>query len=316
MRRAPAWLLAVSSLVLGLGCATAPQEQPRYRPTESILEAVSVLRRHVPDDTYRFPPATDFTGRNVYRASLLRLENIQKVHADALRAGTWDAVISFAKGRALERLRAYDLAAENYRQAAKEKGPLRRDALEGAAICDALNEATHLDADPADGAPTLDRSAILARFAKRKALLRAVADDPYVKKSHYAFIVHEEIERSDTERAEYLVHVRRLYADGDVRAVAALQKLIVDNRNSKNANAHLLALGNLYARIARDYVQDHPPEGLTFDPPHFEELVDAAARLYEVVSNQDGAPEKIEASRRLEAFVAFTLKVDRDRFTP
>ncbi len=73
---------------------------------------------------------------------------------------------------------------------------------------------------------------------------------------------------------------------------------------------------DLYTSLATEYVQAHPPEGLDFDPPRFEELVEAAARLYEAVSNQDGATEKLEAARRLEAFIAFTLKVDRDRFSP
>jgi hypothetical protein len=34
------------------------------------------------------------------------------------------------------------------------------------------------------------------------------------------------------------------------------------------------------------------------------------------VANQDGAPEKLEAGQKLEAFIAFTLRVDRDRFSP
>jgi hypothetical protein len=34
------------------------------------------------------------------------------------------------------------------------------------------------------------------------------------------------------------------------------------------------------------------------------------------VATRDGTPEKIEASRKLEAFLAFALRVDRDRFTP
>jgi len=74
-------------LVLVTGCRSTPEVDPRYRPAENILEVVAVLRRHVPDDTYRFPPARDFTGRNVYRSSLLRLESLERVHAEALRAG-------------------------------------------------------------------------------------------------------------------------------------------------------------------------------------------------------------------------------------
>ena len=76
------WMARLLALGLALsattGCATLEQKQAdaTYAPTESVIEVVAVLRRHVPDDTYRFPPAKDFSGRNVYRASLLRLENL------------------------------------------------------------------------------------------------------------------------------------------------------------------------------------------------------------------------------------------------
>ena len=99
-------------------------------------------------------------------------------------------------------------------------------------------------------------------------------------------------------------------------ALAARQQLVMRHRGSKNANRHLLALADLYASLAREYVEVHPPEGLTFQPSSFEELVSGAARLYEAVGNQDGATERLEAAQRLEGFLAFTLRVDRDRFTP
>lgn len=299
---------------------------------------VAVLRRHVPDDTYRFEPATDFTGRNVYRASLLRLENLERAHADALRAGTLDDVIAFAKGRALERLRAYALAAKSYRRAAGRDGPLRLDALASAAVCDALAEAAALgDGRPApsEGTPPGDAAATpavaagpagaqpatpasppsagTAPFDTREALLEALV--PEVQGTHYAAVVREEIERVDAERAHHQVDLRALRPDGDVRAIAALQQLVVEHRDSKNANSHLLALADLYADLAHEYVAQHPPASLSFDPPRFEELVEAAARLYEAIANQDGATEKLAAARRLEAFLAFTLSVDRDRFS-
>ena len=81
-----------------------------------------MLHRHVPDDTYRFPPAQDYTGRNVYRASLLRLENLERAYAPALGGGVLDDVIAFAKGRALERLRGFELAATSYRQSRRAAG--------------------------------------------------------------------------------------------------------------------------------------------------------------------------------------------------
>jgi len=313
------------SLLLGsmglTGCRSTPEPDPRYRPSKSLLEVLAVLRRHVPDDTYRFQPARDFAGRNVYRASLLRLENLEKIHTEELRSGYMDDVLAFAKGRALERLRAFDLAASSYGVAAGIEGPLERDARESQAICEALAEAAALEPEqaevPEQGDPVAaaaERESVVALFDRRVALLEALLGG--AEGTHYGFVIREEIERTEMERARFLRDTRRLYADGDVRALAALQQLVSSHRESKNANRHLLALADLYAELAVEYVESYPPEGLRFDPPRFEELVEAAARLYEAISNQDGAPEKLEAARRLEAFLAFTLKVDRDRFSP
>ena len=136
----PHVLLALSAA--WLACAGTPEINPTYAPTENVLEVVAVLRRHVPDDTYRFEPARDFTGRNVYRSSLLRLENLENRQEDALRAGHLDGVIAFAKGRALERLRAFDLAADAYRIAADRDPELRAEALRSADVCAALQSSS------------------------------------------------------------------------------------------------------------------------------------------------------------------------------
>lgn len=302
------------------GCATPVEPDARHQPAASVLEVVAVLRRHVPDDTYRFEPARDFTGRNVYRSSLLRLENIEKAHEEALRAGQFDDVIAFSKARALERLRAFELAAQNYRRAAEVGGPLKQEALKSAAICDALAEAARIGFDPdrpdddTDQPPPSDSVGIVAASDERIALLQALDGD--AQGTHYAYVIREEIERADVARASYFVAIRRMSRDGDVRALAELQRVAEKHKDSKNANRHLIDLADLYGRLAREYVAKHPPEGLLFDPATFQDLVDSASRLYEAVGAQDGTPEKMEASQRLEALLAFTLGVDSDRFTP
>jgi hypothetical protein len=318
-RRPIGWLLAAACAA---GCASPPPADPKFQAPASVLEVVATLRRHVPDDTYRFEPARDFTGRNVYRSSLIRLENLERVHADALRPGHLDDVIAFAKARALERLRAFDLAAASYRRAAEREGELRDDALRSAALCDGLDEASRIgwepsrprlpDQPPAD-APA-DPAVALAEYDRRAALQGALLEE--AGDTHLAFVAREEIERTDHARARYFVARRSLAPDGDVRAIAELQRLVAAHRESKNANRHLLELADLYATLASEYVEARPPESLWFDPPTFQELVDATSRLYEAVANQDGTPEKLEAARRLEAFLAFTLRVDRDRFSP
>jgi hypothetical protein len=310
------------ALALLAGCRSTPDVDPRYRPAENILEVVAVLRRHVPDDTYRFLPARDFTGRNVYRSSLLRLENIERVHADALRAGHMQGVIAFAKGRALERLRGYDLARDAYVLAAESDPVLEVEASHSADVCAALDEAVRIassiEAIVDDGTAlqvsTATPEAVLANFEERAAVLEEIGE--VVVGSHYAYVVQEEIERADIARAQYFAGLRKVLADGDIRAVAEAQRVVVRHADSKNLNRRLLALADLYADLAVEYAEANPPEGLTFDPARFQELIDAGTRLYEMVANQDGTPEKLEASRRLEAFLAFTLAIDNDRFTP
>lgn len=320
--------LAAMLGVATVGCAGSDLEPPaEYRPATSVLEVVAVLQRHVADDTYRFEAARDFSGRNVYRSTLLRLESIEVSQEEALRAGHLDDVIAFAKGRALERLRAFDLAAMSHRRAAERDGELRAEALRSAALCDALDEAarTGFDAERPDdvpedpppavaSAPPRDDAAVLAAWERRVALLEALRAD--VQGSHYAAIAQEEIERADVARAQWFVATRRLSGEGDARALAELQRVVERHRESKRANRHLLALADLYARFAEEYVAAYPPEGLRFDPATFQEWVDSAARLYEAVGRQDGTPERLEAGQRLEALLSFSLRVDGDRFTP
>jgi tetratricopeptide (TPR) repeat protein len=309
--------------LLAFGCAAKPKPvPPQYQPTASVLEVVASLRRHLPDDTYRYEPARDFTGRNVYRSSLIRIESIERVHADSQRSGNLSDVIPYAKGRALERLRAYDLAAENYRQAAERDGPLRDEARKAASLNDGLAEAIQIGfeagrpsspgAKPVPAPPDADTA--IADYDRRLALLDALGQE--ASGTYLAPVVKEEIERTDVARARYFVARRQLAPEGDIRALAELQRVTARHRESKNANRHLLALADLYAAMAEEYVESRPPESLLFDPATFTEMVDSASQLYGAVANQDGTPEKIEAARHLEAFLAFTLRVDRDRFSP
>jgi hypothetical protein len=117
-------------------------------------------------------------------------------------------------------------------------------------------------------------------------------------------------------RADYFVGIRKTDVNGDVRAISELQRVSGRHPTSKNFNRHLLKLADLYAELAVEYSDGYPPESLLFDPVRFQELVEGASRLYEMVASRDGTPEKLEASRRLEAFLAFSIRIDRDRFTP
>jgi hypothetical protein len=311
-------------LGLGAACSTTQSEklEATYGPSESVVEVVAVLRRHVPDDTYRFPPATDFTGRNVYRSSLLRLEIIERIQADPLRSGYMDPVIDFAKARALERLRAYDLARLHYLRAAERESELRGPAQQSASVCDRLSEAVGIGVqleNPLHPPPlgpeqeVEDPEKVVAQLEERVALLSFLYDE--LEGSYFQAVIAEEIERADEVRAGYFVDRRNIFPDGQLRAVAELQRVIARHAASKNRLRHMIALANLYAALAREYVKASPPESLDFDPAEFQDLVEPAAELYESVAAHDGTPEKLEAARRLEALLAFTLQVDGDRFS-
>ena len=84
-------------LALLVGCAPARAPEPSYDPARSLLEVVAVLRLHVPDDTYRFEAARDYTGRNVYRSTLLRLENLEHAVTASYGFGGHDAALVFKR---------------------------------------------------------------------------------------------------------------------------------------------------------------------------------------------------------------------------
>lgn len=334
-------MLLVAGLPILLGCQTfsRKQAQAEYGPSEGILEAVAVLRRHVPDDTYHFPPAVDFTGRNVYRASLLRLESLERAHPDAMRSGYMDPVLSFSKARALERLRAYDLAAQHYREVARLPGELRSAALEGATVNERIARAVavglELDDPLSDAGLTplpLDADRVRLELDDRVDRLSSILADVRNghpdghpdghrdghrddhRDDHYRWIVQEEIERADEIRAHYFLEMRFALPEGNVIALQELQRVVTRHGSSKRRLRHLLRLADYYAELSREYHAASPAEGLRFDPARFRELSDAALQLYELVANHDGHPEKLEASRSLEAYLAFTLGIDADRF--
>lgn len=314
-----ALLVLVSGGLPGCTTFSRAQREATYAPSEGVLETVAVLRRHVSDDTYRFPPASDFSGRNVYRASLLRLESLERAEAAAMRSGYMDAVLHFAKARALERLRGYDLAAQHYRAAAALSQELRDEALAGAATCEEIRDAVAIGLDLTDpladsGAVPLPLDPAVVRLDLDERVARLSLLEGELRGSHLRAVVREEIERADVTRARYFVAMRRVLPDGTLLALQELQRVASRHGASKHRLRHLLRLADFHAELTREYLAAVPPESLDFDPARFDELVESAIRLYELVGSHDGRSEKLEATRKLEAFLALTLDVDADRF--
>ncbi len=298
-------LILPTGLLLVLGCQS-PAPDPTYRPTESALEVLAVLRLHVDDDTYRFPPARDFTGKNIYYSSLVRLERLEEVHERKYRSGYLLAPILFGKGLALERMGEYGLAARHYQRVTDLDGRLQPVARRNRSVCERLAGARAVAPESDEAAESAERV-----FNERAALLETLEGE--VAGSHYTYLVEEELERTDRERAEYFAARAALEPDLQVLALAEYQRLVRNHPESKARNRHLLDLGDQYAALSRRYVARFPPTTLRFDPATFGEYAFGATRLYEAVSQQDGAIEKIEAARKLEAFLAFTLQVQDEK---
>ena len=289
-------------LVIGwVGCAT-PDPELRYRPTENVLEAVSVLRLHLDDDTYRFAPARDFAGKNVYRATLNRLEALEEIHSEKFKSGYLIDVILFSKGRALERITEYDLAARHYARVAQFTSPLALEARRSRRICEVFRDAREMR--PPRGAL---RDAATAHFDARQRALEAIEGEVF--DTHYHAVLWEELEWTDLERARYFRAHRAQAPGSEALVLQQYQRLVQRHRESKLRNRHLIELADLYADLSRDYAAHHAPASLRFDPVTFDEYSFGATRIYEAVAQQDGTLEKIEAARKLEAFLAFTLQV-------
>lgn len=289
-----------------LACGTAPMPDPRYRPTQSVMEVVALVRKHTDDDTYRRAPARDFTGKNVYRASFSRLESLEQSYASKFSSGYLVDAITFAKGRSLERIGEYDLAEKAYLRVAALESPLADAARASATICGALRDDARMEPDP-KATPQQAMEAFEERTRVLERLLERTKD------THYEFIVREEMERADRARSRYFGARRLLDPALDALALQQYQRLVQNNPESKLRFRNQLELADFYASLAREYAWRYPPTSLGFDAPIFDEYALSATRIYEAVSQQDGTVEKIEATRKLEAFIAYTLQVYEEK---
>jgi len=300
--------LSLLVLLFAAACAggPAPEEDRRYGPTERVLETVAVLEKAVRDDTYRYRPSRDITGKNIYRASFERLERLEDAFGDKLRSGYMLDVFLFAKGRALERIGEYDLAAKSYQRVGEMNTPLQEAAGQGRGFCERLLAARVLQPEP-----LATPDAALEVFGRRTSQLEKLLTD--AGETHYSFVAREELEQTDMARARYFAARRVLDPRLDALALQQYQRLVENHAASKNRLRNLVALGDQYCTLARDYAGRVPSQSLAFDPATFDEYSFGCTRILESVAQQDGEIEKVEATRKLEAFIAFQLQVYDER---
>lgn len=276
--------------------------QPRPTPLEphrtllGIAAEYQLLRGR---DVYRDRPRNELTGLAIERATLVRLANYE-----ALNPGLYVPEVAMLRGGAYERLLDLESAREAYAQVPTDS-PLLAEAAERARL---LGELIAIRDRPARG---VDAEAQVALLAEQAAAWNdwATADG----RSWYdASIARALAEQADAARAELLAAARLVLDDGDQRALAAHEALLVDHADSRRALEHALRLASLHRELAEQEARLRPPETLDFDADTVFRHVDAALDVYARVSQADGAEERLVARHALDAMMAWRRMV-RDR---
>jgi hypothetical protein len=127
----------------------------------------------------------------------------------------------------------------------------------------------------------------------------------------YETLAREEEERVDRAKVAFLELNRHRIEDGNESVILAYNQLITKHKESKNRPRYQIKLGDFYFTLAQEYVAQHDPQSLQFDPLTFEELGRAALRLYAQVAQEEGRMEKQEAQGKLEALQAYMARIGR-----
>jgi hypothetical protein len=283
---------ALLASTLAVTPAAADEATGAFAPYQDLLQVLAGLTWHLRDDLYRFPPAKDPTGYDVFKLSLGRLEAWEKRFPSRL-----PDVTTFARAEALERLGEYGSAAAAYDDvAARADSPLAARAREEATQAHAFADAASLPEDD----PQLERRLELLR-AKLDAWGALVTRTAGTPRQPLALV---EEERLEEQAARLVVAYRHVLADGDGAAERSLRFLIEKHGESKRLAAHVVALGDLYTAETREYAEAHD-RPLDFDVREFTRHCDRALDAYQKVADWDGAPEKPEAAARFAALEAY-----------
>ncbi len=127
----------------------------------------------------------------------------------------------------------------------------------------------------------------------------------------YEALAREEEERLDWAKVAFLELNRHRIEDGNESVVLAYRQLIGKHQESKNIYRYQIEFGDFYVTLAQEYIAQHDPQSLQFDPATFEQLGRTALRLYAQVAQEDEVIEKLEAKGKLEALEAYMAKIGR-----
>jgi len=290
--------LALAMCILASSCASraALRADARYEPYENLLEIVSDLQRHANDNTYRFPSPRDPSGQNLYKASLIRLLNFEKIYPRRM-----PDVVDFSKGICMERLHDYAGALKAFKHVTESDSPLREQASSKMAILEKFNDLANYRIEKNNVGDYLTELEFkLDAWGK---LIGEVTGTPY------EWLAREDEEKVEQHLAEFVAQNYLVIQNGVESALNLYRQLTIKHAQGKNINLHYLNWADFCALLSRRYAQEADPRSLGFDMETFNKTADAAIRLYSLVAQKDGATEKVEALGKLQAFNAFVAKI-------
>ena len=292
--RISAYLLFFAILVWG--CAPKIQDSDRYKPSESILEILADFHRHLNDDTYRFATFKDITGQNIYKATLLRLNNFERLHPNK-----FGPILAYSRAKAYEKLHDFKAAGASYRQIVGTGNELEPQAKEGLQVCqDYLTAEAFV---PIGGSVAETLVGYDQRLKALEGLIEIHKGTPYENLSR------EVEEKAAIERVIYLEANRERIQNGTELTIVEYSRIIKRHEESKNVYRHILRLGNFFEKLARQHANRHNPEGLSFSMDEFKSYADSAMGLYAMVASKDGIIEKAEAQGLTNSLRAYMMKV-------
>ncbi|MCX7046247.1 MAG: hypothetical protein NTX50_12270 [Candidatus Sumerlaeota bacterium] len=273
---------------------------PAFEPHENLLSVLADLQRFAALDLYRFNAPLDPSGINLYRASLVRLANYEKLYPDRSKD-----ILAFARGQIHERLGDHVMAADEFAAVMKMGTLLAPEAAESCAINRRFARLQLL----ARNAATMDE--YLTALEKQREGFLALADE-YTTESQravYGSLARRQAERAEVMRAEALWKFRNLLPDGTTRALEAWTAILKNHTDSARVEQYRLREGDCYAEQAREYAQENDPESGDFNWEVFDRIAAVALYHYRGVERAYGYAERLEARGKIEALNAFINRV-------
>lgn len=256
---------------------------------------IAELRIHLRADPFRDAPGRDLEGRNIFRVTLDRINQLQD-----LTAAEYDDVLAFAAGECFERLGQWSDAAASFRAVVEADTILSKEAGRRAEWAGRMFEATAEE----ERARSIEEylNALALRRARLLALLEQNPPFPYEG------FLRREAEDEMRERATFLFANRFVVDGGTDRAIGAARQLADETKESRRHGFNLILLGRIFETLAADYVVFTDPESGEFDRVKWSGWIDEARGVYRRVAQTDGDPAKPEGLARMRALDAFALR--------